>query len=203
MNALTRPGSVRRRAAVGLITAMIAVSGCGSDESADDESAPIDDGQAADVDVVSDDDSGSDEAGADENDVGVDVGGDSGAADVTGGTAGLVVGGTTFDFRIAHCLISDEDILADGPGNTTTADGTPAYFDIDLVQYEGDWMGEVRVDLGAQSQFESTDDIYTLTFGSSENASIEIDGKQVNFHGDYLTPAGATRESGTMSIYCE
>ena len=80
---------------------------------------------------------------------------------------------------------------------------TPAYFGIDLVQYEGDWMGEVRVDLGAQSQFESTDDIYTLTFGTSENASIEIDGKQVNFHGDYLTPGGSTRESGTMSIYCE
>jgi hypothetical protein len=87
-------------------------------------------------------------------------GGISGS-DNSRGTATAKIDGIDFAFELAFCAVTEDDTLIHGPGTSST--GEVAYLDIDFQYINGNWDGEVRIELGIDTQFASSDDFYLFT----------------------------------------
>lgn len=80
----------------------------------------------------------------------------SGAATVNG-SATVVVDGRTFEFALSSCTFqAGEDLLFSGPGKEQGG-SEPSFLDADLTMYEGKFTGGVRIDLGVDEPFKSSD----------------------------------------------
>lgn len=75
------------------------------------------------------------------------------------GTGGITISmaGQSFSFDADLCLITEEDLLVGGPGRDDDS-REPAYLDIDLTTVSGLKTGEVRITLGTDQRFVSTDE---------------------------------------------
>src|SRR5690554_2184631 len=72
--------------------------------------------------------------------------------------AQLVMAGQSFSF-MTSCTVSEGDILIHGPGYDDDS-GELAYLSVDFTMVNGARNGEIRIDLGTDQQFVSSDSIY-------------------------------------------
>lgn len=75
------------------------------------------------------------------------------------GTAVVSMAGQSFTFDLAMCSFNDEDVLVHGPGSDDDS-GDVAYLDIDLSRVDSFLNGELRIDLGVDERFASSDEIF-------------------------------------------
>lgn len=133
-----------------------------------------------------------------------DENGDTGgtAPDSAGGgvPAVLTLTGQSFTFDVT-CMISDGDTLIYGPGRDDDS-GEPAYLDVDLYLMDGWTGGEVRIDLGTDQQFESSDNIYTSQIGPDHEYGIMYDPGRTTIEGQYAANGGPIGP-GTLVAECD
>lgn len=128
---------------------------------------------------------------------------DSAASGTGTGTATAKIDGTDYTFDLAFCAIGDEDTLAHGPGTSST--GEDAYLDIDFVHLDDSWQGEVRIDLGVNTQFSSSDDFYLFTTyrddGDMIIANIAVM-SMFSATGTYWVDGEQTGVDGNLEVNC-
>lgn len=113
-----------------------------------------------------------------------------GEATANEGSALLEVAGRTFTFELRSCMVaSDGEILLHGPGVENGSD-VHGYFDGDVSVSSVGLSGEFRVDIGADSQFDSSDEFVAMG-GMGEELEITEDGD------DYSVVAPAWDQDGT------
>lgn len=71
------------------------------------------------------------------------------------------IGEMSFEFTPTLCILSDEDVMVQGPG-THTQTGEVAFLDVDFTIFEGDFVGGADIELGIDEPFSSPDDFYRL-----------------------------------------
>lgn len=91
--------------------------------------------------------------------------------------ARLELTGQSFTFTVT-CMIAEDDLLIFGPGRDDDS-GEPAYLSVDIPTVGGQKRGEIRIDLGTDQEFVSSDDVYR----SPVNPEVEY---------TYTSPAGQT-----------
>lgn len=87
-------------------------------------------------------------------------------------TATVSVGERNYSFEPTNCLVNDEDAVVSGPGADAVS-GELAYLSIDLFTASEPYEGEVRIDLGTDQAFESSDDIIAAFIGA-EHGSMYV-----------------------------
>lgn len=118
------------------------------------------------------------------------------------GLATLKLSEDAFSFEIAFCSIDDTDIMIHGPGNSD-ASGEPAYLSIDFVREADFTTGDARVDLGATTQFESTDDIYVFTTEyQAGDYSLTADAESFVLEAEFRSGDGSAVGSGVLTVDC-
>ncbi|MDT0200381.1 hypothetical protein [Nocardioides sp. AE5] len=117
------------------------------------------------------------------------------------GSVSMEAGGRIFSFTLETCLISDEDFLIAGPGMEAGA-GEPAWLEGDLFADEaGDWVGEVRAQVGTTDRFVTTDDEVVVTnFG--DPLGHEQVGDRHDFTGQARNADGVASGDGKVSVTC-
>src|SRR5690606_23101837 len=70
----------------------------------------------------------------------------------------------SFTFELALCMVSDQDVLVHGPGSNDQTSEV-AYLSIDFSSELEVMAGELRIDLGVDEQFDSSDDILVGVIG--------------------------------------
>ncbi len=124
---------------------------------------------------------------------------DSGSS--TAGIARLVLDDATFTFTLAHCSVTATDALAHGPGQK---EGTeePVYLDVDLV-LDGTTTGGVSVDLGATSQFESSDEAYAFdTEYFAGDYALQFRDGELELEADFHRGSPESASAGTLTVTC-
>lgn len=130
-----------------------------------------------------------------ERTVAADRSGD-GAAGESGAEGTLDIGGRTFIFTPDMCMASGEDTLVSGPGKD--ADGAPVYVSLDATSST---QGELRVDLGTDKKFSSSDK--SLQAGDSfSDISIEVAEDDVRVSGEFIDQAGTRIGTGVLAVSC-
>lgn len=117
------------------------------------------------------------------------------------------VAGESFDFSLAMCMVSEEDILVKGPGRNS-ASGELAYLDVDFTAYEGSYAGGVSVDLGTDQPFTSPDDTYRLDpLFDSAGFGLTIVGESATvegaFHGYGSASLDGGSSHGVLEVRCD
>lgn len=96
------------------------------------------------------------------------------------GTAQIRAGDQDFTFELALCAITSEDVLVHGPGrNDATAE--PAYLSIDFFTMSSELAGELRIDLGTDQQFDSSDDILVGAIGPDYDYGLTFNAQGEGF----------------------
>ncbi len=132
---------------------------------------------------------------AGERPVAADRAGD-GAAGESGVEGTLTVDGRTFTFTTDMCMTSGEDTLVSGPGKD--GDGVPVYVSLDATSST---QGEVRVDLGTDKKFSSSDE--SLQAGDSfSDISIDAADGNVRVSGDFIDQTGTKIGNGVLAVSC-
>lgn len=113
----------------------------------------------------------------------------------------LILGAEIFDFSPVFCMLGDEDILAHGPGRNTETQQV-AYLDVDITTIDSHKYGEVRIDLGVEEQFSSSDEFIVSFINSEENYLIAYEGNQVQITSVFYQEDTASLGEGTLVINC-
>lgn len=131
-----------------------------------------------------------------------DVASEAPSPDPTGGgvPAVLTLTGQSFTFDVT-CMISDGDTLIYGPGRDDDS-GELAYLDVDLYLLDGWTGGEVRIDLGTDQQFVSSDSIYTSNVGPDHEYAIMYDPGRTTIESQYAASGGPIGP-GTLVAECD
>lgn len=123
------------------------------------------------------------------------------------GRATFQIADESYEFSLTTCLISEEDILAQGPG-TNAQDGGIAFLDVDFTQYDGGFVGGADIELGTDRPFTSPDDFYRLDplfnsegFEVTVNADTVVAEGMFVAHGQTSIPA-ETANRGTLTVSC-
>lgn len=126
---------------------------------------------------------------------------DAPAPNPAGGvSAVLTLTGQSFTFDVT-CLISDDDTLIYGPGRDDDS-GEPAYLDLDFYQLEGWTHGEVRIDLGTDQQFVSSDNVYSSNIGPDHEHGILFHPGRTTVESQYAANGGPIGP-GTLVVECD
>lgn len=114
-----------------------------------------------------------------------------------GGAAGTIeIGDRMITFTTDVCLISGEETLVSGPGKE--ADSTPVYVDLDATSAT---EGEVRIDLGTDQKFSSSDEVLRAGNHNGDFA-VETSGKEVRVTADFTEGGGTGLGAGTLAVTC-
>lgn len=73
--------------------------------------------------------------------------------------ASVSMAGQQFEFELSFCSVTEEDVLVQGPGRDVDS-GEVAFFGVDLVRVDGWLTGELRIELGVDSEFASGDEAF-------------------------------------------
>ncbi len=115
-------------------------------------------------------------------------------------TATVTLEGESFTFSPSTCLITEDDILVEA-GGKNDATGDPAFLSIDF-NLSPQLNGEVKVSLGTDNPFESTDDYYKAFFGEGDQEKIDAAFPQATLAGTFLEPSGEEMGEGTVNVLC-
>ncbi|NLA64353.1 MAG: hypothetical protein GX862_00130 [Leucobacter sp.] len=118
-------------------------------------------------------------------------------------TATLSAGDREFTFAPSTCIINDEDVVVSGPG-ADDATGEPAFLSIDLYTATEPYQGEVRVDLGTDQEFESSDDLIVAFIGSEHGSQYvrASNDSMVLTVGEFRDGNAGTLGSGRVIFNC-
>lgn len=114
--------------------------------------------------------------------------------------AQLVMAGQSFSF-MTHCSIGEEDILIHGPGSDDDS-GELAFLSVDFTTVDGSRHGTVRVDLGTDQQFVSSDDIYVSHIGPEYEYMIMYNGGSTDIESQYLANGETPIGPATLTAEC-
>ena len=114
--------------------------------------------------------------------------------------AQLVMAGQSFSF-MTSCAVGEEDILIHGPGSDDDS-GELAYLSLDFTTLDGSRHGEVRIDLGTDQQFVSSDDIYVSFIGPEHEFMIMYNGGSTDIQSQYQTGGGTPIGPATLTAEC-
>lgn len=117
------------------------------------------------------------------------------------GSATITLAGQSFTFTPSTCIIDAADAVVSGPGADDDS-GDPARLDIDVYGLDSEAGGEVRITLGTDQPFVTTDDFLVAFVGDPHDYVIgagsgwlQIDG---TFRANGETPLGP----GTVVVDC-
>lgn len=133
-----------------------------------------------------------------------DVAGSAGPAN---GSASFQMADESFEFSLTTCLISGEDVLAQGP-RSNGQDGEIAFLDVDLTRYDGEFSGGVHLELGTDRPFTSSDDVYILESSyndegfdvTTSSGTAVVEGMFVAYGQTAFEPGAANK--GTLTVNC-
>lgn len=130
--------------------------------------------------------------------------GSAGGNEAAGGegsrTATLTMDGQSFTFTLNSCLLSDGDALVSGPGADDS--GELAFLDVDYYDTSEVSGGQVRVELGTDQPFSSSDRFYSMGDVSSEGDSIQAEGRELTITAEVLENGDTSLGSGTLRASC-
>lgn len=180
-------------AAVGSVSLIL--TGCASAGDGDDTGTPD---AVAEVAETTDAASGTEAADS------TDSSDSDGSTDAAGsGAATARIDGVDFTFDLSVCSIGDEDTVAYGPGTSST--GEDAYLDIDFVFVDDNWEGEVRIDLGATTQSDSSDSFYLFTTHREDGDKLIGNIAMMSMFsatGTYWVDGGQDKVDGNVEVDC-
>ena len=117
-------------------------------------------------------------------------------------TASATIGGREFTFELDGCLVYDgRETEIDGLGRETGST-TPSYLDGGSTQMGAPALGEFRINIGAQGQFESSDDFVALGAIFDEEFSIVPDGDGYLVSGRAWDSNATDLGPGTLRFTC-
>lgn len=114
----------------------------------------------------------------------------------------LSMAGQSFTFRPTVCMVTDEDVLVSGPGIDDDSQ-EPAWLDIDLYSEGSFREGGVRIDLGTDQQFSSSDSFFSANIGPGEEYLIMDDYGTLVIEATFRANGEASIGPGTFRIDCE
>lgn len=118
------------------------------------------------------------------------------------GTASLVMAGESFSFSLQFCSINDTDALAHGPGQGNES-GEGVYLNVDFTEYDGSVTGGLRVDFGATSQFQSSENFYGFTTEYyAGDYSLETSAGELTLAADIRFRGEDNLGPGTLTVHC-
>lgn len=100
----------------------------------------------------------------------------------------LTLTGQSFTFDVM-CMIADDGTLIYGPGRDDDS-GEPAYLNVDLYVLDGWTGGGIRIDLGTDQQFVSSDSIYTSQIGPDHEYGIMYNPGRTTIESQYAANGG-------------
>lgn len=119
------------------------------------------------------------------------------------GTATLEVGDVTFTATLSACSLYDEgDALFHGSVHDDGNDMI-GYLDGDFTGLNDQPEGEVRIDLGASKQLESTDRFVAMGTAKGNLAVTNFEANNLIVMGDTWDEEGTMRGVSTLRVQCE
>ena len=97
-------------------------------------------------------------------------------------------------------MITEDDILVEAGGKNDET-GDPAFLSIDM-NLGAQTTGEIRVNLGTDNPFESTDDFYTAFFGDGYDGTIDAKFPKASFTGTFYVSTGDVLGVGDVEVTC-
>lgn len=118
------------------------------------------------------------------------------------GSVTISMAGQSFSFDADRCLITEEDLLVGGPGRDDDSQ-EPAYLDIDLTTVSGLKAGEVRITLGTDQQFVSTDEDLVAFVGEGYEYLLMHYDNGFQLEGEFRSSSTSTPIGpGTVMVDC-
>ncbi|HRQ01152.1 MAG TPA: hypothetical protein PK781_11975 [Terrimesophilobacter sp.] len=114
--------------------------------------------------------------------------------------AQLVMAGQSFSF-MTSCSVGEEDILIHGPGSDDDS-GEPAYLSVDFTTVDGSRHGTVRIDLGTDQQFVSSDNIFVSNIGPDHEYMIMYNAGSTDIESQYLANGENPIGPATLTAEC-
>ncbi|MGB3414483.1 MAG: hypothetical protein WBA28_07165, partial [Microbacteriaceae bacterium] len=117
----------------------------------------------------------------------------------SGNVATVKVNGRSFEFQLAFCSMSGEDLLLHGPGKETGKD-MPIYLEGDMTAKD---RGEIRFDFGATGKFQSKDEFYVIGAPEPGSTSLVADGDGYLITGAARDGQGNSLGQGEIRFSCK
>lgn len=119
-----------------------------------------------------------------------------------GGTAVLTYGDTTYTAKLQFCALTEgADALLHGPA--FDSDGSEVgYFGADFVNLGDAPHGEARINFGASSKLQSTDEFVTLGDGMGHIVVTDSTDESLIVIGSTWQQDGAELPTGTLKVTC-
>lgn len=203
LNGGTGRSTLIARIGAALVVSGLLLSGCAAatTDSAEtglpDPTATQDESPTASVEAPTPEEPAAEESAADEADDQETEDANEGPAPAT---ATATLEGESFTFSPSTCMITQEDILVEAGGKNEET-GDPAFLSIDM-NLGDQTTGEIRIELGTDNPFESTDDFYTAFFGDGYEGTIDAKFPQASFTGIFHVSGGDVLSTGDVEVTC-
>lgn len=124
-------------------------------------------------------------------------------------SATFAIGEELFEFSPTLCILSDEDVMVQGPG-THTQTGEMAFLDVDFTSFDGDFVGGADIELGTDEPFTSPDAFYRLDpLVNKEGFELTVEGGHFTAEGlffahdlDSSSVAADGADRGVLQVQC-
>lgn len=125
------------------------------------------------------------------------------ASDSPAGSATVSAGGREFSFQLTRCLVYEErEVELAGPG-AEVGSSVSSYFDGGLMQMGTDALGELRVDIGADGPFQSSDEFIAIGAPTGGDFSVTKTGHDYLATGKSWDNDGTDLGTGTVQFSCK
>ncbi|WP_168625640.1 hypothetical protein [Cryobacterium sp. BB307] len=128
----------------------------------------------------------------------------SGSTNAGGATATAAVDAKTFTFAPTLCAIDADDVLVRGPGKDDST-GEPVFLDIDLTNLSDAAFGGVRIELGTDQPFDTSDEFFVAHITEDEDFSLDAragNPSSMDFSADFRHATGTSAGHGAVEVRC-